>query len=157
MRLCAALFIGFTQASLADSMVATRTIHAQSVLSVEDIAMVAADIPGALTDPDAALGQEARVTLYAGRPIHAADLGTATLVERNQAVTLIFRTGGGGGYGPARKREPERVAEDVRMGYVSVEAARASYGVALDAKTLAVDAKKTATLRARKNPNKVKR
>ena len=94
MRLCAAFFIGSIQAALADSMVATRTIHAQSVLSVEDIAMVAADIPGALTDPDAALGQEARVTLYAGRPIHAADLGTATLVERNQAVTLIFRTGG---------------------------------------------------------------
>ena len=64
------------------------------MLAAEDIAMVAADIPGALTDPEAALGQEARVTLYAGRPIRAADLGTAALVERNQAVTLIFHAGG---------------------------------------------------------------
>ena len=80
--------------ALADSMVATRTIRAQTVLAPEDIAMVAADIPGALTDPAAALGQEARVTLYAGRPIRAADLGSAALVERNQVVALVYQTGG---------------------------------------------------------------
>jgi flagellar basal body P-ring formation protein FlgA len=78
----------------ADSLIATRTIRAQTVLAAEDFAMVAATIPGALTDPAAALGQEARVTLYAGRPIRAADLGAATLVERNQMVALVYRTGG---------------------------------------------------------------
>lgn len=94
MRLCAALFLVLTQQALADSMVATRMIKAQTVIAAEDFAMVAADIPGALSDPQAAVGQEARVTLYAGRPIHAADLGPAALVERNQVVTLIYRTGG---------------------------------------------------------------
>ena len=80
--------------ALADSMVATRTIPAQTVLAPEDFAMVAAEIPGALTDPAAAVGQEARVTLYAGRPIRAADLGSAALVERNQVVALVYQMGG---------------------------------------------------------------
>lgn len=78
----------------ADSMVATHTIRAQSVLSEADFTMVAADIPGAVQDPDAALGQEARVTLYAGRPIRPDDLGAPALVDRNQVVTLIFQSGG---------------------------------------------------------------
>jgi N-methylhydantoinase B len=37
--------------------------------------------------------------------------------------------GGGGGFGPPRERAAEKVAHDVRQGYVSREAARASYGV----------------------------
>ncbi len=80
--------------AFADSMVATRTIRAQTVLAPEDLAMVEADIPDALTDPASAVGQEARVTLYAGRPIHAADLGAATLVARNQVVSLVYQMGG---------------------------------------------------------------
>ena len=78
----------------ADSLVATHTIRAQTILTVDDFAVVAADIPGALTDPAAAVGLEARVTLYAGRPISASDVGAAALVERNQTVALIFRSGG---------------------------------------------------------------
>lgn len=78
----------------ADSMVATRTIRAQSVIGSEDIAMVAAEIPGALTALELAVGMEARVTLYAGRPVHEADLGAPALVKRNQMVTLIFQTEG---------------------------------------------------------------
>jgi N-methylhydantoinase B len=39
---------------------------------------------------------------------------------------------GGGGYGDAFRREPERVAEDVRLGYVTTEGALRDYGVAVD-------------------------
>ena len=78
----------------ADSMVATHTIRAQTILTADDFALVAAEIPGALTDPAMAIGFEALVTLYAGRPITAADLGSAAVVERNQTVSLIYRTGG---------------------------------------------------------------
>ena len=39
---------------------------------------------------------------------------------------------GGGGYGPPAGRDPERVLEDVREGYVSLERAREEYGVAID-------------------------
>jgi flagella basal body P-ring formation protein FlgA len=78
----------------AESIVATRTIRAQTMLTAEDFTLVDADIPGALTDPVAVVGQEARVTLYAGRPIVASDLVSAALVERNQTVSLVFRSAG---------------------------------------------------------------
>ncbi|MFN3824043.1 MAG: flagellar basal body P-ring formation chaperone FlgA [Pseudorhodobacter sp.] len=79
--------------ALAESLVATRTIRAQSVLEVQDMALVAAVIPGAITRTEEAVGLEARVTLYAGRAIRRDDLGPPTLVQRNQIVTLVFRLG----------------------------------------------------------------
>jgi flagellar basal body P-ring formation protein FlgA len=90
------LFLVFVApaAALADSVIATRTIRAQSVLVADDMTLVAAEIPGALNDPALALGQEARRTLYAGRPIRPSDLGPAAQVNRNQTVMLAFRTGG---------------------------------------------------------------
>ena len=39
-------------------------------------------------------------------------------------------TGGGGGFGPALERPADAVAQDVALGYVSPDAARASYRVA---------------------------
>ncbi|WP_430383574.1 hydantoinase B/oxoprolinase family protein [Streptomyces sp. P10-4] len=61
---------------------------------------------------------------------------------------LVNNTGGGGGYGNPFEREPERVARDVRNGFVSVAAARRAYGVAVDAETFEVDLRETAALRA---------
>jgi N-methylhydantoinase B len=52
---------------------------------------------------------------------------------------FILESGGGGGYGPPWERPAERVREDVREGYISLEAAREQYGVVLDAATLAID------------------
>lgn len=94
MRVLWIILIGLPVPGFAESMVATRTVRAQTVLAAEDVAMVDADIPGALTDPNAAIGQEARVTLYAGRPIRAEDLGSAALVERNQVVSLAYQVDG---------------------------------------------------------------
>jgi N-methylhydantoinase B len=59
-----------------------------------------------------------------------------------------IRSGGGGGYGSPLERPPERVQEDVRQGYVSVEAAAEHYGVVLDPQTLAIDRAATAKRRA---------
>lgn len=78
----------------ADSLVATRTIPAKATVVEADFALVQADIPGALTDADAAVGQEAKVTIYPGRPIRAADLGPPTLVDRNQIVGLRYSVAG---------------------------------------------------------------
>lgn len=89
-----ALALGIPWHAAADSIVATRTIRAQTVLTADDFTAVDADIPGAMTDPAAVIGQEARVTLYAGRPILASSLGAAALVERNQTVNLVFRSNG---------------------------------------------------------------
>ena len=80
--------------ALADSLVATRTIRAQTPIAAEDITAVAADIPGALSNPAEAIGQETRVVIYAGRPVLASDLGPAATVERNQIVPLAYASGG---------------------------------------------------------------
>jgi len=78
----------------ADSVVATRLVRAQSVLAMSDLTLVAAEIPGALTRPEDAIGQEAKVTLYPGRAIRPADLGAPALVDRNQIVPLTYSSNG---------------------------------------------------------------
>jgi N-methylhydantoinase B len=57
-------------------------------------------------------------------------------------------TGTGGGFGDPRDREPERVRDDVRDGYVTLQVAHEVYAVALDPETLEVDAAETARLRS---------
>jgi N-methylhydantoinase B len=59
----------------------------------------------------------------------------------------LMQAAGGGGYGPPRERPVEAVVEDVLDGYVTAEAARNDYGVALDASG-AVDREQTERLRA---------
>jgi N-methylhydantoinase B len=59
-----------------------------------------------------------------------------------------IRSGGGGGYGSPLERPAELVLEDVRQGYVSLEAAAELYGVVIDAETLAIDQTETEKLRA---------
>jgi N-methylhydantoinase B len=54
---------------------------------------------------------------------------------------------GGGGRGKPVKRLVERVLEDVRQGYVTIEGARRDYIVVIDPKSLTVDATATAALR----------
>jgi N-methylhydantoinase B len=68
-----------------------------------------------------------------GTPLQAGDVFVASV-------------GGGGGYGDPLEREPERVARDVELEYVSREAAADVYGVALDEQG-GVDESGTADLR----------
>ncbi len=77
----------------ARTLVAARTIRAQTVLAPGDLVTGPVAVPGALADPAAAIGLEARVILHAGRPVRAADLGPPALVERNALVTLAWRAG----------------------------------------------------------------
>lgn len=88
------LLLCLPTAAIAESLVAARIIRAGEPLVAEDVMLVDADIPGALTSPDEAMGQEARVAIYAGRPILRQTLGPQTIVERNQIVTLNYRAGG---------------------------------------------------------------
>lgn len=53
-------------------------------------------------------------------------------------------SGGGGGWGDPRKRDPEKVLDDVRNGYVSVTGAKRDYGVIINEETLTVDVEETA-------------
>jgi flagella basal body P-ring formation protein FlgA len=89
-----ALILALAAPVSADSLVATRTIRAKTLIAPEDLTLVSADLPGALSDPDQAVGLEARVSIYAGKPVRRTELGPPTLVERNQLVTLVFVSGG---------------------------------------------------------------
>ena len=75
---------------LADTLVAANTIRAQAILGPGDVTVLDRDTPGALTDPDDVIGKEARVVLYAGRPIRPGDVGAPALIERNQIVPLVY-------------------------------------------------------------------
>lgn len=77
----------------AESLVAARNIRPESVLTAADILLVPETIAGAADHPDLAIGMEARVAIYAGRPIRPEDLGPPALVLRNQIVALSYALG----------------------------------------------------------------
>ncbi len=60
---------------------------------------------------------------------------------------LLLQTPGGGGYGASTERQPEAVLRDVRLGYVSRDAAQRDYGVVIDDNGT-VDQARTTKLRA---------
>ncbi|MBF9035251.1 flagellar basal body P-ring formation protein FlgA [Rhodobacterales bacterium HKCCE2091] len=78
----------------ADIVVATGTIRSQQVIGPADIALADGNVPGALTRIDDAIGLEARINIYPGRPVRAGDLQEPALVERNEIVTLRYSAGG---------------------------------------------------------------
>jgi N-methylhydantoinase B len=53
-------------------------------------------------------------------------------LELNPGDRVVVESGGGGGWGPPEERPLEAVAEDLRRGYISPEAARLWYGVRWD-------------------------
>jgi N-methylhydantoinase B len=59
------------------------------------------------------------------------ELGAYAQVRLEPGERLVGHTCGGGGYGPPHERDPQRVAEDVRQGWISAERALAVYGVGL--------------------------
>ncbi|RJL12330.1 hydantoinase B/oxoprolinase family protein [Paracoccus siganidrum] len=61
--------------------------------------------------------------------------------------TFMFESTGGGGWGDPRQRAVQDVLEDVLDEYVSIDAAKALYGVVIDPATLTVDEAATAALR----------
>ncbi|MGH7108224.1 MAG: hydantoinase B/oxoprolinase family protein, partial [Acetobacteraceae bacterium] len=75
------------------------------------------------------------------------DIGKRTVYRPEPGEVIRLWSGGGGGYGPPAERDPALVAADVAASLVSVERARAVYGVVFAGE--AVDAAATARLRAR--------
>lgn len=78
----------------ADSVVATRSIPAGTVISAEDVALVAMDIPDALTALKDAVGQIAPSGLNAGRVVLADHVQPQLRIQRNAIVALTLRSGG---------------------------------------------------------------
>ncbi len=77
------------------------------------------------------------------------DLPSKITLKLQPDSVISYRTPGGGGYGSALERDPERVLEDVAQGKVTPDRARDVYGVVLDQSGKAVDLQATRTRRAR--------
>jgi flagellar basal body P-ring formation protein FlgA len=89
-----ALVLAFVaEAALAQTVVPTRVIRAQSVIGPDDVTLLEAATPGAFAALGEAVGQEARVTLYPNRPVRPDQVGRPAIVERNQIVRMIFAQG----------------------------------------------------------------
>ena len=93
-RLMFCLAVLMAGSAAADSLVAARAIVGSSIVGEADIRFARRSIEGALSDPALVVGREARVTIYAGRPIRAGDLRAPALIERNDIVRLRYRSGG---------------------------------------------------------------
>jgi N-methylhydantoinase B len=97
---------------------------------------------------DGGAGGLGRIILNPGTPGER-DLPTlADNIALNRGDLIRVVSAGGGGWGDPFEREAERVAWDVRKGYVSAQSARKDYGVCLD-DDLVVD--REATAKARKS------
>lgn len=79
--------------ALAEIVVPVRTIAPQQLISAGDLILRDMNVPGAVSDPALLIGMEARVALYAGRPIQDGDVGFPAVIDRNQIVPLIFQQG----------------------------------------------------------------
>ena len=87
-------------------------------------------------------GMAGKVTLDDGTKLRG--MGQQTVPRKNR---LIISMPGGGGLGSPRKRPAATVAEDVRQGFISSDAAKRDYGVAVN-DDFSVDEGSTAKLRA---------
>jgi N-methylhydantoinase B len=78
-------------------------------------------------------------------------LGTSEQITVRQDQTVFSYSTAGGGYGDPAKRDPERVANDVREKWIGAERARTVYRTVLDGDGK-VDATATAALREQSKP-----
>jgi len=90
------------------------------------------------------LGNLVTVELGAESVVGANSKIRAQRLKPGEAITL--RTGGGGGFGPPTDRDPSRVADDVRQGYIGRDSALKNYRVVLNT-DFSVDVAATERLR----------
>lgn len=76
-----------------DVVLSVRTVRSRAILTVEDVVVKKTEGQGAFSRVSEVVGLEARVVLYAGRPISAGDVGPAAIIERNQIVRLVYARG----------------------------------------------------------------
>lgn len=88
------LAIAVAAPAWAETLIVQRLVRPNSVIAPGDVTPSSVEVPGALGSVGEAVGLEARVTLYPGRPVLASHVGPAALIERNQPVTVVYRQGG---------------------------------------------------------------
>lgn len=91
------------------------------------------------------LGVKNTVIVHPGTDLEREVGVSSTAFESGGAIHNL--TGGGGGWGNPFDRDPEKVAADVKQGFVSVEAAASAYGVVVNPTSFAIDEQATQKLR----------
>ncbi len=93
------------------------------------------------TFPHGALGGDASPACrsYLQRNGETIRLKPHRMYQLQDGDIVVKRSAGGGGVGPAEERDPAAVQDDVRNGFVSLEAAREIYGVTLNPETLEIE------------------
>ena len=80
--------------AIADTVTPTRTLRPGTLITAADLTLRDGVQPGVFDRVTDVVGQEARVALYAGRPIPFDAIGAPAIVNRNQIVPLYFNTNG---------------------------------------------------------------
>jgi len=81
-------------AAAADTVIAARNLRPGSILLASDVVQVSGQIPGAYSDAARVVGLEAKVAIYAGRPVLSEHVGPPATIERNQLVEIVFEGAG---------------------------------------------------------------
>lgn len=92
-RLIVSCFVLLASSVRADVVVATQTIRAKQIITFEHVVVKNAELAGTFSNLDDVVGLEARVAIYAGRPIRTGDIGPPAIVDRNDIVTLAYQHG----------------------------------------------------------------
>ena len=80
--------------AIADTVTPTRTLRPGTLITAADLTLRDGVQPGVFDRVTDVVGQEARVALYAGRPIPFDAIGAPAIVNRNQIVPLFFNASG---------------------------------------------------------------
>ena len=88
------VFMLVAQVVAADVVTPTRTLRPGTLITLQDLTIRDGQQVGAFDRITDVAGQEARVALYAGRPIPFEAVGPPAIVNRNQIVPLSYQASG---------------------------------------------------------------
>jgi N-methylhydantoinase B len=97
-------------------------------------------------------GRSGAIVVNPGTPRQREVPPIAADVRLDAGDLLRVLSVGGGGWGDPFERPAERVLRDVREHFVSIDGARADYGVVIDPTTLGLDLELTRQLRDQPRP-----
>lgn len=92
MRLIPAFLAAMLPLAADAGVIATRDMPAGTLIAPDDLTW-SDEVAGGITDPEIAIGKQARIAIYAGRPVVAGALRSPVLIERNQLVRVAFDSG----------------------------------------------------------------
>ncbi len=114
----------------AETVVATRTLPARSIILSADIELVDGTVAGHASRIDQVLGMETSVAIYAGRPMPLAQLLPPAIIERNQMIKLVFQAAGLSIETDGRALERGGIGSRVRV--MNLASRNTVFGVILD-------------------------